>query len=448
MQQLHDLYKDIRENGKLRSTRSGDVTSVFHRDFVHDMRTGLPFPTTKKLQIPSVIAELQLFISGKSDRRIMQECLHGDFDPDRWDIWKQDCVRASQTAPERFNGLNLGDMYPVTFRKLYRPSQELIRFMPVEDRYADYIDPDKPTDGLLYGIGYNQDYEPKNITEYHLVRIWTDFIYASSITHITVSPRWHNLETFIKDAYCLPNFQQWVSGNYKWKLDHFYYNPMVIAPDTCIFTDLMFLSNHHIIDGIKYASSHPFIMRDVLHRLGHTVEDIEDKPGEPLYRPRLFIDQLQNVVDQMKNNPNSRYMIVDNWNPNHANESVLGACHNTFQIYVDGDYFDLDWTQRSVDTFLGLSFNIASYAVLMLILEKLTGLKPRYLYGSLKDTHIYEAHREAIIEQLSREPKNQSITMDIPDISNLDDVLKYSAKDFVVKGYEPDAAIKAQLLVG
>lgn len=164
------------------------------------------------------------------------------------------------------------------------------------------------------------------------------------------------------------------------------------------------------------------------------------------------VDQLANLVENMKNSPMSRYLIVQAYNPIDidGDMAALPPCHTGFQVYVDAETgeFDLDWTQRSVDTFLGLPFNIASYAILMLILGQLTGLKPRFLTGSLKDVHIYEAHLPAVYEQLQRVPQESDISLILPKFDTLDDLASLTAQDFIVENYHPEAAIKAPLLVG
>lgn len=172
---------------------------------------------------------------------------------------------------------------------------------------------------------------------------------------------------------------------------------------------------------------------------GETAED----PG---------VDQLANLVDKMKNDPNSRYMIVQAYNPLDVdtNMAALPPCHTGFQVYVDRETgeFDLDWTQRSCDLFLGIPFNIASYGWLMEVLGQITGLTPRFLSGSLKDTHIYEAHLAAVDEQLNRTPLDQPTRLVMPEIKSLDDLKNLTANDFSLEGYDPMPAIKAPLLVG
>lgn len=117
------------------------------------------------------------------------------------------------------------------------------------------------------------------------------------------------------------------------------------------------------------------------------------------------IDQLKKVVETLKSNPRDRRMIVSAWNPQQFNEMALPPCHYSFQITVINKKLNLLWNQRSIDTMLGLPFNIASYALLLHLLAKETGLEEGKLVGFLADVHIFENHVEGAREQLSRDPE-------------------------------------------
>ena len=116
------------------------------------------------------------------------------------------------------------------------------------------------------------------------------------------------------------------------------------------------------------------------------------------------VDQLKKVIETLKANPRDRRMIVSAWNPQQFSEMALPPCHYSFQITVIDGKLNLLWNQRSVDTMLGLPFNIASYALMLHLLAKESGLKEGKLVGFLADVHIYENHVEGAKEQLSRDP--------------------------------------------
>ena len=117
------------------------------------------------------------------------------------------------------------------------------------------------------------------------------------------------------------------------------------------------------------------------------------------------IDQLKKIVETLKTNPRDRRMIISAWNPQQFGEMALPPCHYSFQITVIEDKLNLLWNQRSVDTMLGLPFNIASYALMLHLLAKETGLKEGKLVGFLADVHIYENHIDGAKEQLTRDPE-------------------------------------------
>ena len=121
------------------------------------------------------------------------------------------------------------------------------------------------------------------------------------------------------------------------------------------------------------------------------------------------LDQLKKLVETLKTNPRDRRMIVSAWNPLQLSEMGLPPCHYSFQVTVIGNKLNLLWNQRSVDTMLGLPFNIASYAILLHLLAKEAGLQEGKLVGFLGDVHIYENHIEGAKEQLTRDPSKYSL---------------------------------------
>jgi thymidylate synthase len=160
------------------------------------------------------------------------------------------------------------------------------------------------------------------------------------------------------------------------------------------------------------------------------------------------VDQIQNLINELKTNPDSRRLMVSAWNVGELNQMVLPPCHYGFQCYVrDGKYLSLMWNQRSVDTFLGLPFNIASYGLLLEIIAKEVNMIPDELIGNLGDVHLYSNHIEQAKEQITRVP------YELPTIKIEDDVVwaeydclpSYSIKDFTLENYQSHPAIKAPL---
>ena len=169
------------------------------------------------------------------------------------------------------------------------------------------------------------------------------------------------------------------------------------------------------------------------------------------YRCFEGVDQVSNVIEQIKNNPDSRRLLVSAWNPKDIPSAVLPPCHVLYQFYVDDVNISLMWYQRSVDTMLGLPFNIASYALLLHIVARMTNKIPHELIGSLGDTHIYTNHMEQVKEQLTRTP-HKLPTLRMPEIDyanmTIDEVLaNVKTSDFVLENYECDGIIKAKMAV-
>lgn len=165
-------------------------------------------------------------------------------------------------------------------------------------------------------------------------------------------------------------------------------------------------------------------------------------------------DQLTNVINEIKNNPHSRRLLVSAWNVPELENMTLPPCHYSFQFYVSGpenQYLSLMWNQRSVDSFIGLPFNIASYALLLHIIAKITGKIPLELIGNFGDVHIYKNHIDVVKEQLKRTP-HQLPKLVMPDIHYqelyLDEVLQsVKSSDFKLENYVHDDTLKAQMAV-
>ena len=146
------------------------------------------------------------------------------------------------------------------------------------------------------------------------------------------------------------------------------------------------------------------------------------------------IDQLKNIVETLKTNPRDRRMIVSAWNPLQFDEMALPPCHYSFQITTIGDKLNLMWNQRSVDTMLGLPFNIASYALLLHLLAKETGFKEGKLVGFLADVHLFENHIAGAKEQLSRNPKKYLLPK--IETENWKSIFDWKNEDTKVKNYQ------------
>ena len=156
------------------------------------------------------------------------------------------------------------------------------------------------------------------------------------------------------------------------------------------------------------------------------------------------IDQIQNVVNQIKNNPDSRRMIVSAWNVAEVERMALPPCHTMFQVYVANGRLSLQLYQRSADTFLGVPFNIASYALLLQMMAQVTGLKAGDFIHTTGDTHLYLNHLEQAKLQLTRSPRPLPRMIINPDVK---DIFDFKYEDFQLEGYDPWPHIKAAVSV-
>jgi thymidylate synthase len=154
----------------------------------------------------------------------------------------------------------------------------------------------------------------------------------------------------------------------------------------------------------------------------------------------VFVDQIANLIEELKTNPDSRRLMVNAWNVGDLPTMALPPCHYGFQCYVrDGKYLSLMWNQRSVDTFLGLPFNIASYAALLCLIAEEVNMIPDQLIGNLGDVHLYSNHVDQAMEQISRE------IYDLPTVSFKNVNILDGEFDYEVHDYKYHPSIKAPL---
>jgi thymidylate synthase len=166
---------------------------------------------------------------------------------------------------------------------------------------------------------------------------------------------------------------------------------------------------------------------------------------EQNYNPKKpGVDQLANLIDAAKENSTDRRLIVSAWNPVDQQEMALPPCHYSYEVLIHNNKLNLIWTQRSCDMFLGVPYNIASYAMLLLLFAKELGCEPGILRGNLGDVHIYENHVDQVKKQIKRKPKKLP-TVEIPD-NNWNGLLNWSADGgFVLKDYVCHSALKGEV---
>lgn len=228
---------------------------------------------------------------------------------------------------------------------------------------------------------------------------------------------------------------------------------------------------HDLAEGFPLLTTKKVHLRSVIHELlwflrGETNirslqaagvkiwDDWADRQGElgPVYGkqwrrwagPDGPIDQIAGLVRMIREVPDSRRMIVSAWNPADVPSMALPPCHSLFQCQVDGGRLHLHLYARSIDSFLGLPFNIASYALLLTMLAQVTSLTPGELIISFGDLHIYGNHMEQVARQLAREPRDLPRMVLNPDVKRIDD---FRYEDFTLEGYDPYETIQAPIAV-
>lgn len=221
------------------------------------------------------------------------------------------------------------------------------------------------------------------------------------------------------------------NGVHIWDSDAFrYYNELCVKHGVLPVDLDTFLSAAGIespIEGYRFG--------DLNHVYGYQWRSWPKANGET-------IDQIARVVETLKTNPTSRRMIVSAWNVADVEDMALPPCHTMFQFFVAEGKLSCQLYQRSADTFLGVPFNIASYALLTMMIAKECGLELGDFVHTLGDAHLYLNHLEQADEQLSREPRTLPRMVLNPDVKSIFD---YTYDDFTLEGYDPHPAIKAPL---
>jgi thymidylate synthase len=274
-------------------------------------------------------------------------------------------------------------------------------------------------------------------------------------------------ENFVSD---LPKIENWYSKKIdpeNYSLDKDYYGSKVYAPDTCIWlskeeqrvntsrTKLIRVTkpdggSQLEVDiraicrmyGLDYSSVTKVVRGERTHVKGFVFEEMCVEPGK-LIRCRKF-DQLRHMIQQIKNDPSSRRIVVSSWNVSELEQMRLPPCHCLFQFYVDGRKLSCQMYQRSADVFLGVPFNIASYALLTMMISQLCDLEPHEFIHTFGDVHLYKNHKSQALEQLSRDPRPLPQVVINPLIQNIND---FRYEDFELTGYDPHPHIPAKVSV-
>lgn len=281
---------------------------------------------------------------------------------------------------------------------------------------------------------------------------------------VTVSPIWHSFEMFVKTLSLVPLHHLWLLSCDDYELDKDYYASKVYSPTTTIF--LPATVNKRISSNGSAIQIKEKVYSDWGHfetlestrtdymksRLlsGKTYKDYSPEDvisvlatDEYVWRPKVYIDQIADVIEQIKATPDSRRLIVNAWNPAALPLQALPPCHAFFQFYVANGKLSCQLYQRSGDAFLGIPFNIASYALLTHMIAQQTGLEVGDFVHTIGDAHIYDNHKEQVALQLSRNARPFPKLI-LKKAESIDD---YKYEDIVIEGYDPHPLIRGAVAV-
>lgn len=452
MEAYHNLMRYVLEHGVDKSDRTGVGTrSIFGYQMRFDLAQGFPLVTTKRVHWKSVVHELLWFLRGETNNTYLEEA--------GVSIWRE------WAAPDGA----LGPIYGKQWRRW-----EAVEFVVPRVFEAPKVSPNPE---LVAGVGYATGRRTESPWTAHLYSIWCEMLhrcYNPSRKHyadeggrgVFVDSRWHSFENFVSDALKLPNGLLKYEYPDDYELDKDYYASNKYGPDTCIwltrkeqnintrqaravratradgeevvFMDVAGFCRDHDLDE---SSVYGCLRGERGEHKGWRFEAVASEGLLPRVR---LIDQIKEVVAGIKHNPDSRRLVVSAWNVADLPRMALAPCHTLFQFYVAGGKLSCQLYQRSADIFLGVPFNIASYALLTLMMAQVTGLEPGEFVHTLGDAHLYKNHLEAARLQLTREPRPLPTVRLNPEVR---DLFAFRYEDIALEGYDPHPPIRAPVAV-
>jgi thymidylate synthase len=499
MEQYHNLLKDILENGEQRQDRTNTGTlSVFGRQLRFNLKDGFPAITTKKLAWKAVVSELLWFIEGSNDERRLAEILYGTRDPAKKTIWTGNAQADYWVPKAKFDG-DLGRVYGVNWKSWEGTRLVNIKVLNDEKFKTDFdrtINPDFTSNvsgivGKQFSSNNHGDYvvireyyqgkhlrydckfiitgyvatgvTKQNILKTNQVRdlyypsrygvgaignkdaidpklikllepTWDGMLsrcynkkssdynnYGAKGVH--VDSRWKIFEYFAADFTKIHNWQL--------KLD--YPKEYTLDKDICG-------TNRYSSTTTRWASK-----KEQVHNSGFRQYYIDPETNETKLVSKTFTDQIKTLIAGIKQDPTGRRHIISAWNVAELDQMALPPCHVMAQFYVHSNQtLSCHMYQRSADVFLGVPFNIASYALLTHMIAQICGLGVNELVISMGDSHIYKNHIEQVKEQLTRQEFPLPLLWLNPKIKNIDD---FTMKDITLFDYQSHGTIKAEMAV-
>lgn len=428
MKQYLELLKNVLENGKRKSNRTGiDTISISGSMLEFDMSTGkFPLLTTKKMGLKTIFSELEMFIKGITSKKFLQ-----DRNSHIWDAWCNPQKVPYSTDPEQQKLMekedDLGPIYGFNGnywdagQDNYIPVERRL-IKPVPEKYENVWD--SAIFAATYAVKERAVAESQWFVKLYGEGIFSRLldIYEKLLRTDTILPiSWVLVSNFLKDCTKMPGWVGFLRNPDTYVLDNTYYGSNGYSVDTCVWIPIDEQDHYRMMDRGNFSNT--------------------------LLRFPLPINQLQNVINTLQTDPTCRRMVVNYWNPQLMNQMALPPCHYCYEFLSDGESVDLLFNMRSVDCFLGMPFDIAHYAMLLLLICKQVHMKPGKLIGFFADTHIYVNHLDQVKEQLSRTPFESPNV----EILNANDpkwtIWDWSYTDFELHDYQCHPAIKAPVAV-
>lgn len=428
MKQYLDLLNKVLTEGKRKTNRTGiDTISISGAMLEFDMSTGkFPLLTTKKMGLKTIFSELEMFIKGITSKKFLQ-----DRNSHIWDAWCNPQKVPYSTDPEQQKLMekedDLGPIYGFNGnywdagQDNYIPVERRL-ITPVPEKYENVWD--SAIFAATYAVKERAVAESQWFVKLYGERIFNRLldIYEKLLRTDTILPvSWVLVSNFLKDCTKMPGWVGFLRNPDTYVLDNTYYGSNGYSVDTCVWISIDEQDHYRMMDRGNFSNT--------------------------LQRFPLPINQLQNVINTLQTDPTCRRMVINYWNPQLMNQMALPPCHYCYEFLSDGESVDLLFNMRSVDCFLGMPFDIAHYAMLLLLICKQVNMKPGKLIGFFADTHIYVNHLDQVKEQLSRTPfESPSV-----EILNANDpkwtIWDWSYTDFELHDYQCHPAIKAPVAV-
>lgn len=428
MKQYLELLNKVLTEGKRKTNRTGiDTISISGAMLEFDMSTGkFPLLTTKKMGLKTIFSELEMFIKGITSKKFLQDRKSGI-----WNAWcnpqkvpystdpKQQKLMAAEDDLGPIYGFN-GNYWDAGQDNYIPVERRLIK--PEPEKYENVWD--SAFFAATYAVKERAVAESQWFVELYGEKIFNRLldIYEKLLRTDTVLPvSWVLISNFLKDCTKMPGWVGFLRNPDTYVLDNTYYGSNGYSIDTCVWIPIDEQDHYRIMDRGNFSNT--------------------------LQRFPLPINQLQNVINTLQTDPTCRRMVVSYWNPQLMNQMALPPCHYCYEFLSDGESVDLLFNMRSVDCFLGMPFDIAHYAMLLLLICKQVKMKPGKLIGFFADTHIYVNHLDQVKEQLSRTPFEPPSVK----ILNADDpnwtIWDWKYTDFTLENYQCHPAIKAPVAV-